>query len=491
MTIRMPLLKGRPWLASIAVLAICVTNASAAPAAAAEPSPPIVFPVAGPNTFTDTWGAARAGGRTHEGTDIMADKMTPVVAVSSGTVGWMHNTQGGNCCAMALQHDDGWESWYIHLNNDTPGTDDGQGWGFAPGIESGVRVTAGQLIGWVGDSGNAESTSPHLHFELHDPSGTPVNPYAALLAAITLDLLRIAGADRYATAALVSAETFPGGSTVAFVASGLEFPDALAGSAVAAADGAPLLLVSETRAPKTATDELKRLGAATIYVLGGTAIIAESVIEEIRSATGASVERIAGKNRFETAATLSKFAYPDGSATAIVVNGYLAPDALSGAPVGGLLDAPMLLTSADSLSSPTERELKRLSPSTVYVFGGEAVVSAATVAQIESLTGASVVRVAGGSRYSTSKAIATRFFPGASTVLVSDGITFADALAAGPLGAGRGWPVILASESSGTDHVVSAMQTIGATEAVAIGGPAVLPSTAFVAICAAFPTACE
>ncbi len=155
----------------------------ALPAAAADDIYPLVFPVDGENHYSDTWGAARSGGRSHEGTDIMADKMVPVVAAAAGTVGWMHNTLGGNCCAMALNHDDGWASWYIHLNNDTPGTDDGLGWGFAPGIERGVHVEAGQLIGYVGDSGNAEWTGSHLHFELHSPEGK-VNPYPHLIEAM-------------------------------------------------------------------------------------------------------------------------------------------------------------------------------------------------------------------------------------------------------------------------------------------------------------------
>lgn len=146
---------------------------------------PIVFPVAGEVRYTDTWGAPRSGGRSHHGVDMLAEKMVPVLAAADGTVDWMHDEQGGNCCAMALLHDDGWESWYIHLNNDTPGTDDGLGWGFAEGISSGVRVEAGQVIGYVGDSGNAEWSSPHLHFELHQPDGTPINPYPHVYAAET------------------------------------------------------------------------------------------------------------------------------------------------------------------------------------------------------------------------------------------------------------------------------------------------------------------
>jgi hypothetical protein len=146
------------------------------------------FPVVGENHYSDTFGAVRSGGRSHHGVDIMAEKMTPVVAVADGTVGWIHDEVGvgGDCCSMQFNHDDGWESWYIHLNNDTPGTDDGLGFGFAPGIEAGAHVVAGQLIGWVGDSGNAEWTGSHLHFELHDPSGVVVNPTPHVDAAILL-----------------------------------------------------------------------------------------------------------------------------------------------------------------------------------------------------------------------------------------------------------------------------------------------------------------
>lgn len=136
----------------------------------------IVFPVAGPNSYTDTWGDPRSG-HTHEGTDIMADKGMPVVAAADGVVGWI----GTTCCYFEIEHA-GFETWYIHLNNDTPGTDDGLAWGIAPGIERGVAVTAGQLIGWVGDSGNAEGSGSHLHFEIRE-SGVAINSYPSLLVA--------------------------------------------------------------------------------------------------------------------------------------------------------------------------------------------------------------------------------------------------------------------------------------------------------------------
>lgn len=179
-------------LVALALITATLTATGTTPAPAQEAEEPapttyeMFFPVLGGLDYSDNFGDPRGGGRSHAGIDMMAPKGTPVIAVADGTVGWMQNEQGGNCCAMEIEHDDGWESWYIHLDNDTPGTDDGLGWGFAPGIEPGVRVTAGQLIGWVGDSGNAEETGSHLHFELHEPGGIVTNPYPHLQAATVL-----------------------------------------------------------------------------------------------------------------------------------------------------------------------------------------------------------------------------------------------------------------------------------------------------------------
>jgi hypothetical protein len=175
------------------VLALTVALAAFAPLPAiaedddqVEPTPPpIVFPVIGEVTFTDTFGAPRSGGRTHAGTDLMsvgAVKGLPVVSAAAGVIKWIDS----DCCHLAVDHGEGWETWYIHLDNDTPGTDDGLGWGIAPGIEVGTPVSQGQLIGWLGDSGNAEETAPHLHFEIRK-DGVALNPYQYLLVAPRVD----------------------------------------------------------------------------------------------------------------------------------------------------------------------------------------------------------------------------------------------------------------------------------------------------------------
>ncbi len=131
--------------------------------------------------FANDWGRPRSGGRTHKGTDIFSPKGSPVVAVADGFVEYMAKWPTAGF-ALIIRHADDWSSHYYHLNNDKPGADRGAGgWeaAFAPGLEEGDFVSAGQLVGFVGDSGNAESARAHTHFELHDGSRV-VNPFPFL-----------------------------------------------------------------------------------------------------------------------------------------------------------------------------------------------------------------------------------------------------------------------------------------------------------------------
>jgi murein DD-endopeptidase MepM/ murein hydrolase activator NlpD len=152
---------------------------------------PMIHPlIGGATSHTNDFQNARVGHK-HQGNDLMAPKLRPVVACFDGTITFMLRGPGkssGNY--IHLRSDDGYTALYMHINNDTPNTDDGQGgprYAFAPGLKDGDRVVAGQLIGWCGDSGNAENTGSHVHFELHDEIGGGIlNPYFSVKAAKTL-----------------------------------------------------------------------------------------------------------------------------------------------------------------------------------------------------------------------------------------------------------------------------------------------------------------
>ncbi|CAN5324443.1 MAG: M23 family metallopeptidase [Acidimicrobiia bacterium] len=176
----------RPLLPSLAVGAALLIPTTVSSAIAADGHPTLTcFPLAPAEIrYDNTWGAARSGGRRHQGIDIMAPKRTVVMAVAGGLVETLDAASGAGYY-IRLVHEGGWETWYMHLDNDTAGTDDGRGGAataYADGLEVGDEVVAGQIIGYVGDSGNAEWTGPHLHFELHT-DGYAVNPYPSLIDA--------------------------------------------------------------------------------------------------------------------------------------------------------------------------------------------------------------------------------------------------------------------------------------------------------------------
>jgi hypothetical protein len=153
--------------------------AGTASASAKKPPTTIVFPVLGPTQYTDDFGEPRAGG-PHQGIDIMAPKRALALAVEAGKVEfWTTSASAG--CMLYLHGQSGTTYYYIHLNNDLTKRNDNRGkcvagTSYAKGLKNGAKVVAGQVIGYVGNSGDADGLHPHLHFELH-PSSRAVDPY--------------------------------------------------------------------------------------------------------------------------------------------------------------------------------------------------------------------------------------------------------------------------------------------------------------------------
>jgi murein DD-endopeptidase MepM/ murein hydrolase activator NlpD len=160
-------------------------RATPAPAKTVDNAPGkrIIFPVLGKFRYSNDFGAPRGQGR-HEGIDIVAPRKALAVAAEAGQVKYHVGSQRAGCM-LYLHGDSGTTYLYVHLNNDVGMTNDNRGrcapgTAFAPGLKSGARVAAGEPIGFVGDSGDADGVEPHLHFELHPGGGAAVNPFAQL-----------------------------------------------------------------------------------------------------------------------------------------------------------------------------------------------------------------------------------------------------------------------------------------------------------------------
>jgi hypothetical protein len=173
---------------TVLVAALVVGPAAASPARHDAVPNPMVFPVLGPYRYTNDFGDPRPQGR-HEGNDILAPKRAIAVATEDGRIKfWTTSARAG--CMLYLYGASGTTYLYIHLNNDlTKGNDNKgkciPGVSYWPSLKDGAKVVAGQALGYVGDSGDADGT-PHLHFEIHPNNGGPVNPFPHLNRATRL-----------------------------------------------------------------------------------------------------------------------------------------------------------------------------------------------------------------------------------------------------------------------------------------------------------------
>ena len=163
---------------AFAVLVILVAGTAAA--SSRKPPTTIVFPVLGTVSYTDDFGEPRPGG-AHQGIDIIAPKRALALAAEAGKVEfWKSSATAG--CMLYLHGQSGTTYYYIHLNNDLTKRNDNRGkcvagTAYAKGLKNGAKVVAGDVIGYVGDSGDANGIHPHLHFELHPGGGRAVDPY--------------------------------------------------------------------------------------------------------------------------------------------------------------------------------------------------------------------------------------------------------------------------------------------------------------------------
>ena len=139
---------------------------------------PLWVPVegVGVDQLADSFGAPRSEGRKHKGIDIFAPQGTPVRATAAGTIAGLHLVGKGGIAVYEIDETGKYAYYYAHLN------------GYAPDLKDGMKVAQGQVIGYVGKTGNAATTAPHLHFQIQWIlpgtrwwQGPAIDPYPALM----------------------------------------------------------------------------------------------------------------------------------------------------------------------------------------------------------------------------------------------------------------------------------------------------------------------
>ena len=281
---------------------------------------------------------------------------------------------------------------------------------------------------------------------------------------------RLGGADRYGTAARVANRYAPG-VEVAYVAAGEDFPDALAGAALAGSQDAPVLLVRRAGIPHETAAELQRLQPKRIVVLGGASVVSEGVLAQLRGYTQGQVTRIAGENRFQTAALVAAEFGPRVD-TVFVADGNTFPDALAAAARGGAVGSPVLLVRPDHVPAVTRQALESLQPDQVVVLGGPKAVTPSVAEELKAY--GKVIRVAGDTRYETAAAVAGYFGANLDAVYVATGESFPDALAGAARAGHQKVPVLLVPGTSVPAATRAEIERIKPREVVVLGGPGVV-----------------
>lgn len=296
------------------------------------------------------------------------------------------------------------------------------------------------------------------------PSGTPVPAP-----------LRIAGSDRYDTAAAISRSSFSGEGSVpvAYIATGEDFPDALAAGPAAAAQGGPLLLVHPEFLPAQTAAELRRVKPKSIVVVGGSAAVRDQVIGELQKI--APVTRVSGSDRYDTSRKVAQLAF-GGAKSAYIATGLNYPDALSASAAAGVAKIPVLLVNGgiEAVDKPTTDYLSAKGITAVKVVGGPVAVHPGVEAGIRA-KGVSVKRLAGETRELTSVVINRDAFPNATTAYLATSISFPDALAGSAAAARAGSPLYVTFPGCVTGELRAELkQRLNVGGIRLLGGPAAL-----------------
>lgn len=261
---------------------------------------------------------------------------------------------------------------------------------------------------------------------------------------------RLAGYDLYDTNQLIVQDGFQKGETdTVILATGSNFPDALAASALAGIYSAPVLLTTTSELSSTARAEIERLAPSTVYIVGGRAVVSPEVEAEVKDLGVETIKRLAGNAFTDTALEVYKEGVGNWGNTALVASGNGYADALSGSSWAYAERYPIFLTDEGVLDDAAVQAINEGGFDRVIILGGKAVVKESVESSFAD--GIAVSRLAGLSAYETSAEVANFAASDSDAIdydglIVATGDGFADALGAGALAGKRGTIVLLASE---------------------------------------------
>jgi putative cell wall-binding protein len=305
---------------------------------------------------------------------------------------------------------------------------------------------------------------------------------ASVAAAPPPTVSRIFGADRFETSAAIAAKrttAYASGDGVIYVASGLNFPDALAAAPAAAFQDGELLLTAPDALPASVQSQIVRLHPDRIVVVGGPASVSNAVLTQLES-LAPNVVRLGGVDRYDTARMVVMDAFGENitSDYAYVATGRNFPDALSAAAVAGVYGSPVLLIDglAGSLDGATESVLSDLAITDVVLLGGTGTVSSGIQASIDALPFIDgVTRYGGADRYETSALLnASWILAGQDDAFIATGENFADALSGAAYAARLNAPLYLSPKNCLTRPVFEDLLRVGPDHVTLFGSTASL-----------------
>lgn len=284
---------------------------------------------------------------------------------------------------------------------------------------------------------------------------------------------QVIGSDRYDTAAKLSRENFENSDTV-ILANGLALADGLAITPLASYIKAPILLVRKDTIPIQTMNEIKRIGARNIIIVGGEAVISNSIYRELNKLGIQNIKRLSGDNRYETSIEIAKFIDSNyyNIEDIVVSNGLTEADAMSIAAIAGRKNMPIILSNSNEIGKATYDWLKNQNLKNSYIIGGETALSNNVLNQINTITSEDIRnnRLGGSNRYETNAIVINKFKDSnLDKLYLSKGLTLVDALSPGPVAADNNGVIILCNNNLSESQKATLMD-INIKSVIEVGG---------------------